>query len=212
VITAGAVESYLEDLHEGSDAVLREMEEHGARDGIPIVQRPTGALLHELAAAIGARRVVEIGTAIGVSTYYLASALPADGVVVSFDIDPERQGAARDYLERAGLGDRVDLRLQDAREGLGELEPGFDLAFLDGVKQQYDDYLELSLPLVRPGGLVVIDNVLMGGTVAENATDGHWTEDQIASQRALNERLLADDRLIATVTPVGDGVAIAVRR
>ena len=107
---------------------------------------------------------------------------------------------------------RTDLRLQDARAGLAELAGPFDLAFLDGVKVQYEEYLRLVVPLLRPGGLVAVDNVLMSGTVAENRSDGHWSEEQIATARSFNERLLGHPELVATITPVGDGIALAARR
>ncbi len=165
-----------------------------------------------LARAIGARRIVEVGTAIGVSTLHLARALPQGGELISFEIDAERRAAASAYLGRAELAGRVDLRLLDARAGLAELEGPFDLAFLDGVKAEYAEYLELVVPLLRRGGLVAIDNVLMSGTVAENRSDGHWTAEQIADARALNARLLSHPALVATVTPVGDGIAFAARR
>jgi caffeoyl-CoA O-methyltransferase len=156
--------------------------------------------------------VVEVGTAIGVSTLYIARALPADGAIVSFEIDPERQTAARDYLHRAGMLDRADLRLQDAREGLVSLEGPFDMAFIDGVKAQYGDYYERVVPHLRSGGVLAIDNVLMSGTVAEGRGDGNWSDEQVALARAFNDQVLADERLVGTVTPVGDGVLVAVRR
>jgi predicted O-methyltransferase YrrM len=213
MIVTDAVRSYLTGLRLPPDVVLTEMEAHAARERIPVVEPPTGALLHLLVRATGARRVVEIGTAIGVSTLYLARALPADGTVVSFEVDPARHAAARGYLERAGVLDRADLRLEDARAGLGSLESGFDLAFLDGVKAQYGDYLAAVVPLLRPGGLLAIDNALMSGTVAEGRGDGHWDDAQVAGQRALNASLVEHPELVAaTVTPVGDGVALAVRR
>ncbi len=213
MIVTDAVRRYTEELRAEPDPVLREMEQHAARDGIPIVVPQTGALLHVLALACAARRIVEVGTAIGVSTLYLARALPEDGKVVSFDIDPERQNAARTYLERAGVADRCDLRLKDAREGLVELEPGaYDVAFIDGTKTQYSDYLERLLPLLRNGAMLIVDNVLMGGTVAEGRGDEEWTSEQIKSARAFNERLLHSEGLTGTVTPVGDGVLIAVKR
>ena len=213
MIVTDAVRRYTEELRAEPDPVLREMEQHAARDGIPIVVPQTGALLHVLALACAARRIVEVGTAIGVSTLYLARALPADGKVVSFDIDPERQTAARTYLERAGVADRCDLRLKDAREGLVELEPGaYDVAFIDGTKTQYSDYLERLLPLLRNGAMLIVDNVLMGGAVAEGRGDEEWTSEQIKSARAFNERLLHSEGLTGTVTPVGDGVLIAVKR
>ena len=211
MIVTDAVREYLRANRAPADPLLAEMEEHGAREGIPIVVPETGALLHVLALAGGARRVLEVGTAIGVSTLYLARALPADGVIVSFEINEARQQAARRYLERAGLADRADLRLQDAREGLRELEGPFDLAFLDGVKAQYGDYFDLTLPLLRPGGLLAVDNVLRGGQVAEGAGDGSLGAEEVARSRAFNERLLAHDELTATITPVGDGVLVAVK-
>jgi predicted O-methyltransferase YrrM len=156
--------------------------------------------------------VLEVGTAIGVSTLYLARALPEDGQVVSFEIDEARHAAARDYLRRAGVLNRADLRLQDARAGLKELDGTFDMAFIDGVKAQYGDYFDLLLPKLRSRGVLVVDNVLMSGTVAEGQSDGHWTDEQIATARGFNERLLGHSELIGTVLPVGDGVLVAVRR
>ena len=212
MIVTDAVTGYLEEIRAAPDAVLAEMEEQGRREHIPIVQPETGALLHVLALAAGARRILEVGTAIGVSTLYLARALPEGGEVVTFEIDSERQDAARKYLERAGVLDRVDLRLQDARAGLAELEGTFDMAFVDGVKAQYGQYFDGVIPRLRPGGLLAVDNVLMSGTVAENRGDGHWTEEQIATAREFNRRLLSDLQLAGTLTPVGDGVLVAVKR
>jgi len=215
MIVTDAVRDYLDATRRPPDPLLAEMEAHGARERIPILGPHSATLLHVLARAIGARRIVEVGTAIGVSTLHLARALPPGGELVSFEIDPARHAAAQDYLERAGLaaaaGARVDLRLQDAREGLAALEPPFDLAFLDGVKAEYEAYLERVVPLLRPGGLVAVDNVLMSGTVAEGRGDGHWSDEQVRTARAFNARLLADPRLTGTITPVGDGIALAVR-
>jgi predicted O-methyltransferase YrrM len=211
MIVTDAVREYVADSRTQPDPVLAEMEAQAQRDRIPVVVPETGQLLHVLARARGARRVVEVGTAIGVSTLYLARALPDDGKVVSFEIDEQRHLAAREYLKRAGVLERVDLRLQDARQGLAGLEGPFDMGFIDGVKQQYGDYFEVLLPLLRSGALLVVDNVLMGGTVAEGRSDGHWSEDQIAAARAFNERLLRHPQLTGTITPVGDGVLVAVR-
>ena len=211
MITTEAVTGYLSTLRESPDPVLAEMEAQGAAEGIPIVVPETGAFLNLLARACGARRVLEVGTAIGVSTLYLARALPEGGQVVSFEIDEARHAAARDYLGRAGVLERTDLRLQDAREGLASLSAGFDMAFIDGVKDQYGDYIGAAIPLLRTGGILAVDNVLMSGTVAEGRGDGHWTEEQIASMQELNRRLTSDPQMVSTVTPVGDGVLVGVR-
>jgi predicted O-methyltransferase YrrM len=205
VILNDAVERYITELHRPADPVLAAMREHGDREGIPIVSPETGALLEILAQAIGARRAVEIGTAIGVSTLHLAR---GGATVTSFEVDRERHDAAKRYLEQAGLADKADLRLQDATEGLRSLEPPFDIAFVDGPKLSYDDHVERCLELLRPGGLLIVDNALMSGTVA--GAPGGWSRESAENQRALNARLMADERLSATVTAVGDGVAIAV--
>jgi predicted O-methyltransferase YrrM len=212
VIVTEAVDRYLAGLRTQPDPVLAEMEAHGERDRIPIVVPETGELLYVLALARGARRILEVGTAIGVSTLYLARALPDDGTIVSFEIDPARQAAARGYLDRAGLLDRADLRLQDAREGLRELEGPFDMAFVDGVKAQYGDYFDLLLPLLGPRAVLAVDNVLMSGSVAEGRGDGDWSDQQVENARAFNEQVLRNPDFTGTLTPVGDGVLIAVRR
>lgn len=212
MIVTESVSSYLEQLRPAPDPVLAEMEAQAERERIPVVVPETGLLLHALALASGARRIIEVGTAIGVSTLYMARALPADGRIVSFEIDSERHAAARAYLERAGVLDRTDLRLEDARQGLKALDGPVDMAFVDGVKAQYSDYFDALLPLLRAGAVLAVDNVLMSGTVADGRSDGHWSEEQIAGARAFNERLLGHEQLAGTLTPVGDGVLVAIKR
>lgn len=212
MILADQMSTYLAGLVPEPDPVLAEMQEHGRRDGIPIVMPETGELLEVIATAVAARRAVEVGTAIGVSTLHLARAVGEGGLVVSFEVDETRHRAAADYLRRAGVADRVELHLQDASAGMAALEPGFDLAFLDGLKSDYPRHLDLALPLLRQGGVVLVDNVLMGGTVASGRSDGRWADDAIAGMRRFNAALLGRDDLSATVLPVGDGVAVAVKR
>lgn len=208
MIVTEQVSSYLDRISPAPDPLLAEMVAHGDRDQIPIVVPTTGALLGVLALAGRARRALEVGTAIGVSTLYIARGLADGGTIVSFEIDPERHRAAREYLDRAGFKDRADLRLQDAREGLSALEPGFDFAFLDGVKAQYGEYFELVLPLLAPGAVLVVDNVLRGGSVADESDN----TERATVAREFNQRLLGHPELAGTVTPVGDGVLVAVKR
>jgi caffeoyl-CoA O-methyltransferase len=211
-IVVPEVAAYLDALVLDHDPLLAEMRAHGDRDHVPIVEPVTGALLEVIARAAGARRVVEVGTAIGVSTLHLARAVGDGGLVVSFEIDPDRHAAAGRYLERAGLDGRTDLRLEDAGRGLARLEPGFDMAFLDGVKKDYPQHLELALGLLRQGGLLAVDNVLLSGDVAIGRSRSHWSDESIADMRTFNEQLVSRDDLDATVLPVGDGVAVAVMR
>jgi caffeoyl-CoA O-methyltransferase len=211
-IVVPEVAAYLDALIPDHDPLLAEMHAHGDRDHVPIVEPVTGALLEVIARSAGARRVVEVGTAIGVSTLHLARAVGEGGMVVSFEIDPDRHAAAGRYLERAGLDGRTDLRLEDAGRGLARLEPGFDMAFLDGVKKDYPQHLELALGLLRQGGLLAVDNVLLSGDVAIGRSRSHWSDQSIADMRKFNEQLVSRDDLDATVLPVGDGGAIAVMR
>jgi predicted O-methyltransferase YrrM len=211
VILHPEVERYLAGLVPEPDPTLAAMRAHGRRDGIPIVDAETGALLSVLARAAGARRVVEVGTAIGVSTLHLARAVGDGGVVISFEIDAGRQAAARDYLTRAGVIERTDLRLEDAADGLRRLDGPIDMAFMDGRKQDYAEHVELILPMLRRGGLLAVDNVLLGGTVAAGHGDGYWTGGHVERMLAFNRRLADDPGLDTTVLPVGDGVAVAVR-
>jgi len=210
VILEPAVSDYVTGLEPEPDPLLAEMRAHGDRDNIPIVYHVTGGLLEVLAASTGAARAVEVGTAIGVSTLHLAR---GGAHVTSFEVDPERHAAALEYLKRDGLAHRVDLRLQDATEGLSELEPeGFDLAFIDGPKDDYGGHLDQIVALLRPGGLLLVDNVLMSGAVATQDPTGRWSAQQVAAMREFSERLKARDDLRATFTPVGDGVALGVRQ
>lgn len=209
MILAATIQSYLAGLTGTPDPLLAEMYEHAEEESIPVVEPETGRLLEVLATAAGTRRALEVGTAIGVSTLNLAR---GGAHVTSFEIDDLRHQAARGYLHRAGLGERVNLRLQDANEGLATLEGPFDLAFIDGPKQRYGDHIERSIALLRPGGLLVVDNVLISGTIATGVPSGPWTPEHIDWMRDVNRRLTSDERLLTLITPVGDGVAVAVRR
>jgi caffeoyl-CoA O-methyltransferase len=206
------VADYLAGLYPASDPVLQEMERQGEADGVPIVMKDGGLTLGVLARAVGARRVVECGTAIGVSTLHLARAVGEGGEVITFDVDPDRQATARAYLERAGVADRVDLRLQPALDGLRGVEGPFDLAFVDAIKSEYAGYVELIVPMLRVGGMLVIDNSLMSGSVAAGTrTSGGWTQRDIDALRSLNAALVARDDFATVVLPVADGMTVAVK-
>jgi caffeoyl-CoA O-methyltransferase len=210
LINDPAVTDYLTGLEPEPDPLLAEMRAHGERDRIPIVHHVTGGLLEVLAAATQATRAVEVGTAIGVSTLHLAR---GGAHVTSFEVDPERHEAAREYLARDGRAEQVDLRLQDATEGLAALEPAsYDLAFIDGPKDGYATHLDEAVRLLRKGGLLLVDNVLMGGGAATGEPTNQWGEESVALIRAFNDGIKRRDDLRATFLPVGDGVAMAVRQ
>lgn len=210
MINDPAVTDYVTGLEPEPDPLLAEMRAHGERDQIPIVHHVTGGLLEILATATGARRAVEVGTAIGVSTLHLAR---GGAHVTSFEVDAERHEKAKEYLARDGRADQVDLRLQDATEGLATLEPGsFDLAFIDGPKSGYGTHLDQVITLLRPGALLLVDNVLMGGGAATGEPSNQWSAESVDLIREFNAGLKTRDDLRATFLPVGDGVAMAVRQ
>ena len=205
----GPVQQYVAGLVGAPDPLLAEMYEHAEDEGIPVVEAETGRLLEIVTAATGAGRAVEVGTAIGVSTLHLAR---GGAHVTSFEVDELRHEAARGYLARGGFGESTELRLQDATEGLDTLEAPFDIAFIDGPKQGYGDHIERVIELLRPGGLLLVDNVLISGTIVTGVPSGPWTAGHIELMRDVNRRLTSDPRLLSLITPIGDGVALAVRR
>lgn len=201
-------EAYLDRLLPPRDPLLREMEEHARRDEVPISDPEIGRLLGILARSIGARRILEIGTALGYGTLCLARGA-AEARVVTIELDPERIGQARGYLEKGGVAGRVDIVEGAALDILPRLEGPFDLAFVDAVKTEYRRYLDLLLPKLRVGGLVVVDNLLWKGHVAAPPED---EEDETAdAMRAFNGYLMMHPQLQAVVLPVGDGLGVATK-
>ena len=201
-------EAYLDRLLPPRDALLREMEERAAREDIPISDPEVGKLLGILARTTGARRILEIGAAIGYGTIWMARGAP-EARVLSIDLDPERLAAARGYLERAGVAERVDLIEGAALEVIQRLEGPFDLVYIDAVKTEYRKYLDLTLPKVRVGGLIVVDNLLWGGEVAAPSLEG--PDGDADALRSFNGYFMIHPQLQAVVLPLSDGVGLATK-
>jgi predicted O-methyltransferase YrrM len=205
------VETYLHDLRPERSQVMSEMEEHAERDGIPIVHWETGRLLAVLCRVLDPV-VLEVGTAIGYSTLHMAEQLER-GRVVTLERDPERAAQARDYLERGGAAERVEIVEGDALETLPGLDGPFDLLFVDASKGEYASYIELAEEKLSERALMVVDNLLMSGEVAlPEGADTHWNADSLSSARRLNSELLGSGDWLACVLPVGDGIGVAARR
>src|SRR5438270_6446009 len=189
---------------------MAEMEELAARDGVPIVHWETGRLLAALCRALDPV-VLEVGTAIGYSTLHMAEQLER-GRVVTLELDAGRAAQARDFLGRAGASERVELVEGDARETIAALDGPFDLLFVDAAKTEYREYIELAMPKLTERALLVVDNLLMSGEVAlPPDASVRWNPDSLEAARALNAELIADERWVASVLPVGDGLGIAAR-
>jgi predicted O-methyltransferase YrrM len=191
---------------------LTQILDDGRSGGVPVVDPLTGALLHALVLSTTAKRVLEIGTAIGCSTLWMAAALPPDGLLVSLERDSARATTARAYIAEAGLDDRVNVVVGDAERYLHKLAGPFDLIFQDGDKAGYAPMLDRLVTLLRPGGVLVTDNVLWDGEVVPGfVATPRRNADDTAAIAAYNSRLAADSRLSVSWLPVGDGVAIAVK-
>jgi caffeoyl-CoA O-methyltransferase len=167
------------------------------------------AFLRFLVTVSGASQILEIGSFTGYSALAMASALPSDGTLIALDRSEEWTAIAKRYWERAGLSDRIELRIGDAAESLAALpeEPTFDLVFVDADKTGYPEYLELVVPRMNQGGVLVADNTLRRGLVA----DPEDTSESIEAVRRFNDRIAVDDRLEAQLLPLFDGLTVAIK-
>ena len=187
---------------------LEAIEEAAAPEGIPILDRDSGRVLAALAA--GRRRIVEIGTAYGYSTLWMALGQPADGTIVTIDPDRARTDLARGWWRQAGITDeRITVVTAQALEAFRGEDPAlagpFDLAFIDALKPEYQAYFDALMPRLAPGALLIADNVLWSGQVTDTAI----TDENTSALRTFDAVVLGDPRFTATILPVGDGLLIA---
>jgi caffeoyl-CoA O-methyltransferase len=206
-ITSEPVENYLYSLLPQRDEVLVEMERAAAQRDIPIVGPAVARILHQLALIAGAKNVFEMGSAIGYSTIWWARAVGDGGRVIYTDGDRKNADEGRGYFERAGVADRIAIKVGDALELLSEQKQLFDIIFCDVDKEDYPRAFRLAVPKLRKGGLFVADNVLWSGKVTQkNPGD--------ASTKAIQEfnRMLYNSAdLFTTVLPIRDGLAVAIK-
>eukprot|EP00879_Flechtneria_rotunda_P028167 GHRR01030249.1.p1 GENE.GHRR01030249.1~~GHRR01030249.1.p1 ORF type:complete len:181 (+),score=58.33 GHRR01030249.1:444-986(+) len=172
-----------------------------------------GQLLALLVELLGVQSAIEVGVFTGYSSLAVALALPESGKLVAFDKEPTTMEVAQKYWDKAGVAHKVDSRLGPALERLQELlneqgKSSFDMAFIDADKRCYQSYFELCLKLVRPGGLIAVDNVLFYGKVADPAVQDKAT----VALKEFNQRLLADARVSYSIVPIGDGMALCRKR
>lgn len=205
------IEAYMEGrLRRFDEPVLLEMEAHADERGFPIVGRNVGVTLEVLARSVGARRIMELGSGFGYSGYWHARAVGPGGEVHLTDGDPENATKAADYLERAGLADRVEFHVGDAVTELDTLDGEFDVIFCDIDKDGYPAAWRAASERIRPGGFYVCDNVLWYGRVAVEDPDD--TRPQYTEAVLEHNRLIADDeRYVSTIVPTRDGVMVAIR-
>jgi len=205
-ITGEKVERYLYSLLPERDAVLAEMEAQAQQRNIPIVGPAVGRLLYQLARMVNAKTVFEAGSAIGYSTLWWARAVGEGGRVVYTDSDKKNADEARGYFQRAGVLERVDIRIGDALEVLSEQRPAsYDIIFNDVDKEDYPRVFKLAAPRVRPGGLFITDNALWSGKVVDPQ------DEESRAIAEFNRLLHGSKEMFTTIIPLRDGVAVAMK-
>jgi|SRR5579864_563082 len=207
-ITSEPVEQYLYSLLPARDEVLAGMEAEAAKRDIPIVGPMVGRVLHQLALMQSAKTVFELGSAIGYSTIWWARAVGENGRVIYTDGDRKNADEAGGYFERAGVANRITIKVGDALELLSEQKQAFDIIFCDVDKEDYPRAFRLAVPRLRKGGLLVADNVLWSGKVAEKKPAEATTKAILE----FNRLLYNSSELFTTILPIRDGIAIAVKK
>lgn len=202
------IEAYLASLTASRDEVLLEMEARAAKENIPIVGPSVGALLFQMAHARGARRIFELGSAIGYSTIWLALAAGSDGEVFYTDSDEKRAEEALAYFERAGVADRITIKTGDALEMFDGTGGDFDLVFNDVDKHDYPKVFDRVLPRLRKGGLFITDNVLWSGKVTQPAAKD---DVQTAAIQEFNRIAHGAPGCVYSILPLRDGVGVLLK-
>ena len=211
-----SIYQYLCDHSLREDPILKELRDHtyDMEERAMQIAPEQGQFMQMLIKLIGAKNTIEVGVFTGYSSLAIALALPEDGRIVACDVNPQYTSVAEKFWVSAGVREKIDLRIGPARDTLSELisDDGlantFDFAFIDADKVNYDHYYELCLQLIRPGGLITVDNVLWGGSVSDDAINDVDTN----SIRALNDKLHQDERIDLSLVPVGDGLTLAMKR
>jgi caffeoyl-CoA O-methyltransferase len=205
-ITDPKIEEYLDKTLTVGNPLLREMQRYGDSVGFPIVGPQVGRLLNLLARSVGATRILELGSGFGYSAMWFAQAIGPNGRVVLTDTSTENAKKAREYFKRAEMLDRFQFEIGDALQIITQLPGLFDIIYNDIDKQQYKCTLDLVRPKLRTGGLFITDNMLWGGSVVEASRKA-----DVRSVKELTRQLLEAPDFAATILPVRDGVAVALK-
>jgi caffeoyl-CoA O-methyltransferase len=199
---------YLDQLLPQRDPLLKEMEDYAAEHRVPIADPEVAYFLEITARTSRAKKALEIGMAIGYSVIHLAQGMGNEGLVVTIEPNADMINASEKFLTRANLREQVRIERGKALDVMPKLEDKFDLLFIDAVKEEYRRYLDLGLPLLNQGGVVIVDNLLWGGKVAN---ESEQSDPSTLALRDFNDYFVGRPQLRAVVLPVGDGLGYAVK-
>jgi len=206
-ITNPAIHAYLEENRPPSDPTLRAMEEYGQKRNFPSLGPQCGRLLYTLTAVSNAKRIFELGSGYGYSMYWMAKAMTDGGLVIGTDRNPQNAAAAREYFRQGGLLEKTDLRTGDAISLFAEETGPFDIVVCDMDKERYPDILELVKPRLRPGGMLVADNLLRAGKILDTSQNDPGTN----GIREFTRRIFNDQDFFSVILPLRDGLSISVK-
>ncbi len=209
-ITHPLIETYLNDLahhqHPFEDSILRAMEDKAEKEKFPIIGPLVGRLLHQLTLISKPKRILELGSGFGYSALWFAKAMGQDGRIICTDISAENRASAYQYLDRAGVGEKVDFRVGNALEIVDHLGGEFDIIFNDIDKYYYPQVAEKAVSRLRKGGLLISDNTLWGGRVI-----GGGNEPSTRGVKEFNQLIFSNPSLISSIIPLRDGVSLSIK-
>lgn len=206
------VKDYMDELMPPHQGLLKELEDYAEARGIPIIQREVGELLKVLIKTAGAKKILEIGTAIGYSALLMAQAMEGEGKIVTLERNEEMVALATENIRRGGYRENIRVIPGDALETLHFLPGGYDLIFMDGGKGHYREMLDLAIFLLKPGGLLVSDNILYKGMVSSDDLVKRRKRTIVYRMREYLEYITGHGELTTSIIPIGDGVALSYKK
>lgn len=206
-----AQDKYLKQFKKEDDPLIAEMEQYAKEHNVPILSRQAADFLEQIVLLINPRRVLEIGAAIAYSTIRIAKILKKKSVIHSIEMSEDNAAIARENIEKAGLGNKIDLKIGNALTIMPQLQKKYDLIFLDADKEDYKRLFDYSMILLKSGGVIFIDNLLWHGFAAARKIPGEY---RISTKyiREFNTVFMNQPNLIATILPIGDGIGLGVKR
>jgi len=206
-----AQDKYLKQFKKEDDPLIAEMEQYAKEHNVPILSRQAADFLEQIVLLINPKRVLEIGAAIAYSTIRIAKILKKKSVIHSIEMSEDNAAIARENIEKAGLGNKIDLKIGNALTIMPQLQKKYDLIFLDADKEDYKRLFDYSMILLKSGGVIFIDNLLWHGFAAARKIPGEY---RISTKyiREFNTVFMNQPNLIATILPIGDGIGLGVKR